>query len=413
MPVKLKLKIAIYFIIFLFFPSNSEIFSQDTSAAEQKLRLVADAVLKDASFQFVDQEGNIFESTEEAPEGSNLYLKSAYNDWRYWNGVLNIAMIKIGKVLNEKKYTGFAVKNVAFNFNNYKYFEEKHRGENKWSYPFGQKFILEELDDGGAMGAGVIEVYKMDKQQKYLEYINEVANHMMNKQSRLNDGTFVRGFPHEWTLWADDLYMGLSFISRMGVLTGEEKYFDDAAEQVINFHKYLFDEEKGLMTHCWYSDLKQRNAAYWGRANGWAAVAQVDLLDNLPENHPQKDTLISLLQRHVLGLSKYQGPEGLWHQLLDKADSYYETSCTAMFTYAVARAVNKGYIDKRYSSIAERGWEGVMTKINSKGEVEGVCTGTVVSNDLVYYYKRPAPLNDVHGLGTIILAGAEVLKLKK
>ena len=119
------------------------------------------------------------------------------------------------------------------------------------------------------------------------------------------------------------------------------------------------------------------------------------------------------MQRHIIGISRYQGSKGLWHQLLDKTDSFLETSCSAMFTYAIARAVNKGYIDSRYASIAERGWEGIMTKIHPDGKIEGVCTGTGVSNDLVFYYKRPAPLNDVHGIGTVLLAGSEILSLLK
>jgi rhamnogalacturonyl hydrolase YesR len=81
-----------------------------------------------------------------------------------------------------------------------------------------------------------------------------------------------------------------------------------------------------------------------------------------------------------------------------------------MFTYAIARAVNRGYIDAYYASIAKRGWEGIMTKIREDGLVEGVCTGTVVDDSLDYYYHRPTPLNDVHGLGTILFAGAEILE---
>jgi rhamnogalacturonyl hydrolase YesR len=268
---------------------------------------------------------------------------------------------------------------------------------------------MEELDDCGAMGASVIEVYRRDQQERYRVYIDQAANHILTRQSRMKDGTLVRSFPHQWTLWADDLYMGLSFLSRMGEFTGEARCFDDAAQQVINFHNCLFDEQKGLMHHCWYSDVNRPGVAFWGRANGWAMLAQLDLLDRLPQNHPQRDTLLTLLQRHVLGIAQYQSGEGLWHQLLDKVDSYLETSCSAMFTYTVARAVNKGYIEPRYASIAQRGWEGVQSKIRPDGQVEGVCTGTVVSDDLVFYYRRPTPLNDVHGIGTILLAGAEVL----
>ena len=386
-------------------------FAQDNSLTQQKLKLVADGVLKATTFNFVDkQTGDYFSSTTNIPENVELKPASVYNDWRYWNGVLNIAMIRLSEVVNEKKYQDFAIRNVEFSFDNYKYFEEKYNDEGKWNYPFGQRFILEELDDGGAMGASVIEVYKLDEQKRYLEYIDQVADHMMNKQSRLEDGTLVRSFPHKWTLWADDLYMGLSFISRMGELTGDNKYFDFAADQVINFHKYLLEDNKGIMHHCWYSDIDKRGAAYWGRANGWALLAQVDLLDKLPKNHPKRDELILLLQKHILGVAQYQSASGLWHQLLDKEDSYLETSCSAMFTYSIARAVNQGYIEPRYISIAQRGWEGVMTTIHDDGKIEGVCTGTGIGDDLVFYYKRPAPLNDVHGIGFILLAGTEILK---
>jgi unsaturated rhamnogalacturonyl hydrolase len=398
--------------IFILLPLESK--AQNKPSNKKVLRIIANGILKDATFELIDKKtGEHFKSSEEAPDSSTLQIASRYNDWRYWNGIINIAMLKLSKELNEHSYKEYSLKNIAFAFDNYKYFEKNYNNEGKWNYPFGELFIMEELDDCGAMGASVIEIYKLDLQERYRDYIDKAADHILNKQSRLEDGTLVRSFPHKWTLWADDLYMSISFLSRMGELTGDEKYFDLAANQVINFNKYLFDPNKGLMYHNWYSDVNKTGVAFWGRANGWSLLAQVDLLDQLPDNYPQSDTLISLLQRHILGIAKYQSASGLWHQLLDKEDSYLETSCSAMFTYSIARAVNKGYIDKRYSSIAEKGWKGILSKIHPDGQIEGVCTGTVVSDNLVDYYNRPAPLNDIHGIGTVLLAGIEILKLIK
>ena len=410
-----KIILGIFLFVFSGYFLNSEpAMAQTLADSEHKLRAVADAVLKNATFQFVDRKSEKrFVSPEKATADTQLVPESPFNDWRYWNGVLNIAMIKLGELLNEPAYNEFSIKNIAFSFDNYRYFEARHKGENKWAYPFGQYFIMEELDDCGAMGASVIEVYRRDRQNRYRAYIDEAAKHILTKQSRLDDGTLVRSFPYKWTLWSDDLYMSISFLARMGELTGDTRYFDDAAQQVINFHKYLFNEDMGLMYHCWYSDVKRPGVAFWGRANGWAMLAQVDLLDRLPENHPQRSKLLSLLQRHILGIARYQSGDGLWHQLLDKVDSYLETSCTAMFTYVVAHAVNKGYIEPRYSSIAKRGWVGVMSKIRPDGIVEGVCAGTGVGDDLVHYYHRPTPINDIHGIGAIIFAGAEILELLK
>lgn len=402
-------------LAFVFFSWNHvPVAAQDASHTIDKLRAVANAVLKDATFLFVDEKtGNRFASPKDASQDAQLRPESPYTDWRYWNGVLNMAMMKLGEVLKEPAYTEFAFKNIAFGFDNYKYFEDAYKGQRKWDYPFAQRFIMEELDDCGAMGASVIEVYRSDPQPRYRAYIDSAADYILRRQHRLEDGTFVRPFPQKWTLWVDDLYMSVSFLARMGELTHEDQYFDDAARQVINFHKHLFNENTGLMHHCWYSDVNRPGVAFWGRGNGWAMLAQVDLLDRLPKNYPERDTLLVLLQRHILGIAKYQSADGLWHQLLDKVDSYLETSCTAMFAYAIARAVNRGYIEPRYASIAKRAWEGVLSKIHTDGQVEGVCTGTGVGDDLVFYYHRPMPLNDVHGIGPVLLAGAEVLQLPK
>jgi rhamnogalacturonyl hydrolase YesR len=386
--------------------------AQDTSATQKKIRLVAEAVLKDATFQFVDQtNGMRYVFPKDAPADAKLRPESPYTDWRYWNGVLNNALMKLGDVLKEPRYSRFPQKFFEFAFDHYQYFEDRYKNEGKWNYPFGELFIMEELDDYGAVGSSLVTVYQTDPQDRYKTYINNAAKYIRLKQNRLKDGTFVRSFPQKWTLWADDLYMSVSFLSRLWEVSQDKKYLDDAILQVVNFHRYLFDVQKGLMYHCWFSDVNQNGVAFWGRANGWALLAQADLLDRIPENHPRRKELILLFQRHVLGLARYQGPDGLWHQLLDKPDSYLETSCTAMFTYAIASAINEGYLESRYASIAQRGWEGVMSKIRDDGTVEGVCTGTGVGDDLVFYYHRPTPHNDVHGIGAVILAGTEVMRL--
>lgn len=386
----------------------------DSLSSANALRTVADAVRKDATFDFFDsKDGRVFASTSEAPASAQLQPKSRYNDWRYWNGVLNIAMIRLGVAFNDTNYARFADQNIAFSFNNSGFFRQKYHGEGKWNYPFGQFFTMEELDDCGAMGASVIDVYSRNKQGRYKNYLDLAANHIEKVQARLDDGTLVRSFPRHWTVWADDLYMSISFLSRMGELTADARYFDDAARQVLNFHKYLFDAEKQLMYHCWYSDTRNHGVAFWGRANGWSMLAQADLLDRLPRNHRDRDTLIALFRRDIAGIVRYQSEDGMWHQLLDKPDSFEETSCSAMFVYAVARAIDKGYIDVKYAPIAQRAWRAILNKIRPNGDIEGVCTGTGVGEDLKFYYTRPAPTNDVHGIGAVLLAGTEVMQLTK
>jgi len=142
-------------------------------------------------------------------------------------------------------------------------------------------------------------------------------------------------------------------------------------------------------------------------------LAQTELLNNLPANHPEKKMLIKLLLKQIEGVSKWQDKTGLWHQLIDKPDSYLETSCSAMFVYSIARAVNEGWINKSYFSIAENGWKGLLTKIQPDGKVQDICIGTGIEDNIKFYYDRPTELNDLHGLGAVILAGTEMTKAEQ
>jgi len=100
----------------------------------------------------------------------------------------------------------------------------------------------------------------------------------------------------------------------------------------------------------------------------------------------------------------------MWHQLLDKPDSYLESSVTAMFVYTVAKAVNEGWIPQRYITIAQIGWNGLMKKVTADGQVQDICIGTGIEEDILFYYTRPRETNDTHGLGAFLMAGTEMLR---
>ena len=161
-----------------------------------------------------------------------------------------------------------------------------------------------------------------------------------------------------------------------------------------------------------YTDLRRNGVAFWGRANGWITVSLVMLLDVLPENHSRRKDLITLLEKQIVGASMYQNADGMWHQLLDKPDSYPESSITAMYVYGIAKAINNKWIDASYIRIVRAGWNALKTKqITSDGHFKNVCVGTGIEEDLPFYYNRPVGENEKHGLGLIIDAGIEVMKL--
>lgn len=401
-------------IIFFIFVGVSTVLGAQSNSDQQLLKRLADDIVEQTSYQFIHKKtGERFNAPTAETSVPDMKLSSPYTDWKYWNGVLNIGLLKYAAFTGDDSYRETVFKNYAFAFKHRDFFVKNYPADaHRWHHPFGLFLRSDELDDCGAMGGGLIEVYREDKDPAYKAYIDEAAKHMLYKQDRLADGTFVRTWPYKYTLWADDLYMSIVFLARMGSLSGDAKYFDDAARQVINFTKYLYNKEKGLYYHCYYSEEKRNGVAHWGRCNGWAMFAQADLLEHLPADHPQRDTLLAIFEQQIIGASRYQTGSGLWHQLLDKTDSYLETSVSAMFAYAIAKGINNGWIDKRYASIAENAWKGVKSKINKAGKIEGICAGTGIDESLSYYYNRPSPRHDIHGLGAVFLAGIEMQQLR-
>ena len=153
-------------------------------------------------------------------------------------------------------------------------------------------------------------------------------------------------------------------------------------------------------------------AFHWARANGWAIMALVELLTVLPKDHPDRPFLIGVLNEHATALRRLQASSGLWHQLLDRPDSYQETSSSAMYVFAMARAVNYGWLSRStYAPVILRGWNGVTTKVNATGQVEGTCIGTGLGWDDTFYLTRPTDVNAAHGYGPIFLAGSEIIFL--
>ncbi|MBW6499851.1 MAG: glycoside hydrolase family 88 protein, partial [Bacteroidales bacterium] len=142
--------------------------------------------------------------------------------------------------------------------------------------------------------------------------------------------------------------------------------------------------------------------------------AMSELLDVLPVSHPAREEILALFRDHARGLASYQGAQGFWHQLIDRPDSYYETSATAIFTYCISHGINKGWLDvKAYGPMAILGWNAVQTKVNEMGQVEGTCVGTGMAFDPAFYYNRPVNVAAAHGYGPVIMAGAEVIRLMR
>ncbi|MDR1010737.1 MAG: glycoside hydrolase family 88 protein [Opitutaceae bacterium] len=269
------------------------------------------------------------------------------------------------------------------------------------------------LDDAGSLCAAMIKAHRAGLATGLLPIIENFIDHILNKQYRLDDGIFARNRPMKNSVWLDDLYMSVPALAQMYTLTGNKKYAGEAIRQLMLFSKRMFNPATGLFMHGWLEAAAPDHPEFhWGRSNGWAMLAMVELLDELPAGHPGCAGVLALLQAHIRGVAKRQGGRGFWHQLLDRNDSYEETSATAIFTYCIARAINKGWANKlSCGPVALAGWNAVASRIDGQGRVHGTCVGTGMAMDPVYYYYRPQSELAAHSYGPVLLAGAELLPI--
>jgi unsaturated rhamnogalacturonyl hydrolase len=346
---------------------------------------------------------------------TNVILKQG--DFRltsYEWGVTYSGMLAATEATGDPKFANYTKQRVQFIADAVPAFKSLYQKYPLATNPLRQPVAPHALDDAGAVCAAMIKTLRAGGSASIRPLVDSYLSYISTKEYRLADGTLARNRPQKNTLWLDDLYMSVPALAQAGKLTGDNDYYNDAAKQILQFSQRMFNKEKGLYMHGWVEEMQVHRQFHWGRANGWAIMAMVELLDVLPENHPQRNAIIEQLRAHAKGLIAYQSGQGFWHQVLDRNDSYLETSATAIYSYCLARAINKGWIDaKAFAPAAILAWNAVTTKVNSKGQVEGTCVGTGMAFDPAFYYYRPVNVYAAHGYGPVLLAGSEIINLIK
>ena len=403
---------------------NDAAYLQHTAAqaklsAQDVAILIADRILSTTTYTFENtRTKETYTSVKKLPLDMDVRVACKYNNWHYTNGVTNIALMELADKLGQPRYADYVLRNMNFVFNegNLDFFRRQYeqakqaegwRGVRKLSWHM--IFRGKRLDDNGPMGASLIELQLRHPHKAFRSYIDETADHLLYAEPRLSDGTIARIWPHENTIWADDSFMAISFLSRMAKLTGDQKWIDDAANQVIKYHHYLWCPEKQIFYHYYHTDTQEHGVAHWSRANGWVFMATADLLSVMPADHPLRAEVVKCFQRQCSGVVRYQGQHGLWHQLLDKTDSYDEITGTAMFVFGIARGVKQGWLHPDFIYAAEQGLKGMMSKISAKGDVTTICVGTGIFPSPTFYYNRPTQVNDPMGEGPVLRALIEMI----
>jgi len=384
---------------------KTETIKQDLDRILAYLQEVTPAVLVN------NQTGKVIKKTDQIDQHSGL-KKGDFRLSSYEWGVTYAAMLTAAEVTGDERYKTYATDRFRF-ISEIRPAFEKVLGDYGSSDPQMRQILRPAaLDDAGAMCAAMIKASRMEPGLELEPVIANYMNYIMHYEYRLHDGTFARKRPQMNTVWLDDMFMSIPAIVQMGALTGESRYFDEAVRQISLFREKMYVKEKGLFRHGWVEAADRQPAFFWGRANGWALLTLVETLDVLPVSHPGRDGILELLKSHISGLAALQSGDGFWHQLLDRNDSYLETSATAIYVYCIAHAINKGWISPViYGPVATLGWNAVATKINQQGQVEGTCVGTGMAFDPAFYYSRPTSVYAAHGYGPVIWAGAEMILL--
>lgn len=251
--------------------------------------------------------------------------------------------------------------------------------------------------DKTVFGIVPLQIYMETKEQKYLEMGKGIANQQW-------EDPMPDGLTKQTRYWIDDMFMVTAVQLQAYRATGDAKYLDRAALEMTSYLDKL-QQPNGLFYHA--PDVP----FFWGRGDGWVAAGMAEILRSLPENHPQRARILEGYRRMMASLLKVQDKNGMWHELLDHPGAWPESSCTAMFTFAMITGVKNGWLDSRqYERAARKGWLGVTSYLDANADLREVCVGTGKKNDLQYYLDRPKITGDLHGQAPVLWCAAALLR---
>ena len=281
-------------------------------------------------------------------------------------------------------------------------------------------------------GFNMLELYERTGDEKYKKAIKTLVG-QMETQPKTNSGGFWHKKIYPYQMWLDGIYMGSPFLARYAKDFNKPEWFDVVTFQIEEIYKETKDEKTGLVYHAWDESRQQRwcnpetgqSKHFWSRGTGWYMMALVDVLDYLPENHPERDRVIEILNNLSNALLKVQDEKtGLWYQVLDmggKEGNYLEASGTAMIIYTYAKGAKKGYLDNKYLDIASKSFDSMVENMVKTGDdglpvLTNTCGACGLGGnpyreaDYNYYVTEKQVDNDQKGVAPFILAAIELNK---
>ena len=367
--------------------------------------------------------------SEMARRGDSLaWQANGKAKWDYTAGLFTLALLQLNAVAPDARYVPF-VEQAIGSFVNSNGVIQTYKPE---------EYQLDAINPGKTLLALWQTATNADSPRLFNACLNLLAQ--FDRQPRTFDGGFWHKQRYTNQMWLDGIYMGLPFYAAMGHYSkSPAAVYADVAKQIRLIDAHTYDARTGLNFHAWDAAKIQPwanpvtgcSSNFWGRAEGWYAMALVDVLDFLPTNHPARAEIIATLQKTARGIVRWQdAPSGLWWQVLDQGPrpgNYLEATASAMFVYALAKGVNHGYLPRELVPAITHGYAGIVQQFVQPDGAErwslthccavaglggAPANGKYRSGTFDYYISEPVVENDLKGVGPFILAGLELNRLR-
>ncbi|MBP6506488.1 MAG: glycoside hydrolase family 88 protein [Opitutaceae bacterium] len=363
--------------------------------------------------------------SELARRGTTLNYQGAPRArWDYTTGIFSFSLLELAARTSDAAMAGYAAQLV----------ESFVQPDGRIATYRPDEYNIDMVTPGRAL----LLCYEKSRDERLKTALATLRSQLAT-QPRTSEGGFwhKQRYPHQ--MWLDGLYMGSPFLADYGRVFNEPAVFDDVAQQILLVNRHTYDPAQELFYHAWDEKRAQswadpatgHSPNFWGRAIGWYAMAIVDCLDDLPPTQHDVEAINAILRHLADGLVRWQDPaSGLWWQVVDQGGregNYLESSASSMFVYALAKGINRGYLDRdKYQPAVLKAYAGLVrdclaTDAAGRVSLTQICevaglgytssSGRPRDGSFAYYVSEPVVANDLKGVAPFILAGIEVQQL--
>lgn len=223
------------------------------------------------------------------------------------------------------------------------------------------------VTDPAANGEAVLYAAGVTSDSNLRNGAEKMLDYLLHRAPKTKDGT-LHHIADKPQVWIDSAYMAPPFLAVAGSP-------DEAVKQIEGFRKLLWNRKRKLFSHIWdegANDFYRKD--FWGVGNGWAAAGMTRVIRALPkEMTAEKERLVGYVKDVIDGCLIHQRKDGLFHDVVDKPDTFVETNLAQMLAYSIYRSIQGGWLDHSYKEHADRMREAALRKVDKFGLVQDVC----------------------------------------